>query len=284
LTVPIFKYTGRRANWQEKSAAGSNAYTEIIGSYQLIIAINDWRNMATPALNTDSKADIKQGVARWAGQMIAALVFAWVVLFLAAGRLDWTAGWVYLGMNFLTQALSAIVLLPRRPDMLAERSKVREGTKEWDRFFATAIVIFGTLAVLITAGLDARFGWSAPISSSLWEAALALAFGSQIFVLWAMATNPFFATTVRIQDERGHHVVSNGPYRLVRHPGYFGSLIYNLAIPLVLASWWTFLPALLTIVLLILRTRLEDRTLQSELPGYPAYAAAVRRRLIPGVW
>ena len=240
--------------------------------------------MATQVLKPDSRDNTKQGVLRWAGQMLVALIFAWVVLFLAAGRLDWTAGWVYLGMNFLTQALSAIVLLPRRPDMLAERSKVREGTKEWDRFYATAIVVFGTLAVLITAGLDARFGWSAPISNGIWGLALALAFGSQMFVLWAMATNPFFATTVRIQGERGHHVVSSGPYRLIRHPGYFGSLIYNLAIPLVLGSWWTFLPALLTIMLLILRTRLEDRTLQTELPGYPAYAADVRYRLIPGVW
>ena len=240
--------------------------------------------MATQVLKPDSRDNTKQGVLRWAGQMLVALIFAWVVLFLAAGRLDWTAGWVYLGMNFLTQALSAIVLLPRRPDMLAERSKVREGTKEWDRFYATAIVVFGTLAVLITAGLDARFGWSAPISNGIWGLALALAFGSQMFVLWAMATNPFFATTVRIQGERGHHVVSSGPYRLIRHPGYFGSLIYNLAIPLVLGSWWTFLPALLTIMLLILRTRLEDRTLQTELPGYPAYAADVRYRLIPGIW
>jgi protein-S-isoprenylcysteine O-methyltransferase Ste14 len=240
--------------------------------------------MATQVLKPDSRDNTKQGVLRWAGQMIVALIFAWVVLFLAAGRLDWTAGWVYLGMNFLTQALSAIVLLPRRPDMLAERSKVREGTKEWDRFYATAIVVFGTLAVLITAGLDARFGWSAPISNGLWGLALALAFGSQMFVLWAMATNPFFATTVRIQGERGHHVVSSGPYRLIRHPGYFGSLIYNLAIPLVLGSWWTFLPATLTIVLLILRTRLEDRALQAELPGYSAYAATVHHRLIPGVW
>jgi protein-S-isoprenylcysteine O-methyltransferase Ste14 len=240
--------------------------------------------MTTPVLNTDSKADIERGILRWAGQMIAALVFAWVILFLAAGRLDWTAGWVYLGMNFLTQALSAVVLLPRQPGMLAERSKVREGTKGWDRVFAPAIVVFGTLAVLVTAGLDARFGWSDPISSSLWGLALVVAFGSQMFVLWAMASNPFFATTVRIQDERGQRVVSSGPYQIVRHPGYLGSLIYNLVIPLVLGSWWTFLPALLTIVLLILRTRLEDRTLQAELPGYRAYAAAVRRRLIPGIW
>jgi protein-S-isoprenylcysteine O-methyltransferase Ste14 len=246
--------------------------------------MEDQRNMATPVSKTGSKIDIERGIMRWAGQMIAALVIAWVILFLAAGRLDWTAGWVYLGMNFLTQALSAIVLLPRRPDMLAERSKVREGTKDWDRVLAPAIVVFGTPAVLITAGLDARFGWSAPIGSSLWGLALALAFGSQMFVLWAMATNAFFATTVRIQDERGQRVVSSGPYQLVRHPGYLGSLIYNLAIPLVLGSLWTFVPALITVALLILRTRLEDRTLQAELPGYPEYKAVVRHRLIPGVW
>jgi len=113
----------------------------------------------------------------------------------AAGLRTWTAGWVYLGMNFLTQALSAIALLSRRPDMLAERSKVREGTKGWDQVLAPAIMVFGTLAVLAIAELDARFGWSAPISGGLWGAAITLAFGSQMFVLWAMAANPFFAAT-----------------------------------------------------------------------------------------
>ena len=105
-----------------------------------------------------------------------------------------------------------------------------------------------------------------------------------MFVLWAMASNPFFAATVRIQSERGQEVVSAGPYRLVRHPGYLGALVYNLAIPLVLGSLWTFIPALFTIALLVVRTALEDRTLQAELPGYAAYTAAVRRRLIPGLW
>ena len=138
--------------------------------------------------------------------------------------------------------------------------------------------------MLVTAGLDARFGWSAPIRSSVWGLGLALAFCSQMFVLRAMASNPFFALTVRLQDERGHTVVSSGPYRLFRHPGYLGSVLYNLACPLLLGSLWTFLPALLTIVLLFVRTGLEDRTLQAELPGYPEYAASTRYRLVPGVW
>ncbi len=226
----------------------------------------------------------RSGILRWASQMIAALVVFGAILFLSAGRLNWLAGWIYLGMNALTQALSGLVLIPRQPGMLEERSKVREGTKGYDRILAPAIVIFGTLAVLITAGLDARFGWSGPISYILLGIGIVLMFGSQMFVLWAMASNPFFAATVRIQADRGHQIVSTGPYRLVRHPGYAGSLIYNLAIPLVLGSWWTYLPVLIVIALLVIRTALEDRTLQNELPGYTKYAESVRCRLIPGLW
>jgi protein-S-isoprenylcysteine O-methyltransferase Ste14 len=96
-------------------------------------------------------------------------------------------------------------------------------------------------------------------------------------------TFPFFALTVRIQADRGQTVISSGPYWMVRHPGYAGSLIYNLAVPLVLASWWTFVPALITAALIIARTRLDDRMLLDELPGYRTYAANVRYRLFPGV-
>jgi protein-S-isoprenylcysteine O-methyltransferase Ste14 len=230
------------------------------------------------------KTETARGILRWAGQMIAALVIFGALLFLAAGRLDWLQGWVYLGMNALTQVLSAVVLIPHRADMLAERSKVREGTKGWDRFLAPAIAIVGTFALLVTAGLDIRNGWSGTLPSWVWWLGLAIAFASQMFVLWAMASNPFFAATVRIQDDRGHSVTTRGPYQLVRHPGYAGSLVYNLAIPLVLGSRWAFIPSLLTVALIIVRTGLEDRTLQAELPGYPAYAEETRYRLVPGVW
>jgi protein-S-isoprenylcysteine O-methyltransferase Ste14 len=238
--------------------------------------------MTTPKLETHS--DAVRGVARWAVQMLAALVIFGAILFLAAGRLDWLVGWVYLGLNALTQALSAIVLIPQQAEMLSERSQVREGTKSWDRFFTPAIVIVGTLAVLITAGLDERFGWSAPIHTGLWISGLVLAFCSQVFVLWAMASNSFFATTVRIQNDRGHEVVRTGPYGFVRHPGYLGSIIFNLTLPLVLDSGWTLIPALLTIALIVMRTGLEDHTLQDELPGYWEYAMTVRYRLFPGIW
>ena len=240
--------------------------------------------MSTDKSLTRSNTATIRGITRWAGQMIAALFIFGALLFLTAGRLDWLSGWTYLGLNFITQLLSAIVLIPRQANMLAERSQVREGTKSWDRFFTPAIIIAGTLAVLITAGLDERFGWSAPIGTGLWISGLVLAFSSQMFVLWAMAINPFFATTVRIQKDRGHKVISDGPYAFVRHPGYLGSIIYNLFIPLILDSTWTIIPAVLTIALIIARTSLEDRTLQAELPGYREYTEVVRFRLIPGIW
>ena len=168
--------------------------------------------------------------------------------------------------------------------MLADRAAAQPGTKRWDKFFAPAIAVFGSLAMFVTAGLDARFGWSKAVSPAIWLLALIIAFGSQIFVLWAMTSNPFFATTVRIQEERDHTVVNQGPYRLVRHPGYLGSVIYTAFSPLVLNSFWTFIPALLTILLLIMRIRLEDRALQDELLAYSAYAAVTRYRLFPGIW
>jgi protein-S-isoprenylcysteine O-methyltransferase Ste14 len=246
-----------------------------------MIARND-----SPVASTETspKADRRRGIARWAGQMVAALVIFGAILFLAAGRLNWAVGWAYLGLNAFTQILSAIVLVRRQGEMLAERSQVRTGTKSWDRILAPAIVIAGTLAVLITAGLDTRFGWSGSIGAGLWSAGFIIAFLSQVFVLWAMASNPFFALTVRIQNDRGQTVISSGPYRLIRHPGYAGSVIYNLVIPLALGSWWTFIPAVLTAGLIIVRTGLEDRTLQAELPDYRTYAAQVGFRLLPGIW
>jgi protein-S-isoprenylcysteine O-methyltransferase Ste14 len=240
--------------------------------------------MTTQDVKTSSQATFTRGVVRWAVQMTMALVVFGVILFAAAGRLNWINGWVFLGLNALTQVISSLVLIPRRPDMLAERSQSHEGTKSWDRFYAPAITLFGPLALILVAGLDARFGWTPPIPVAWLIVGLLLAFAFQMFVVWAMATNPFFSTTVRIQDDRGQQVVASGPYGILRHPGYAGSVGYNLVIPLVLGSLWTYIPALLTILLIFLRTRLEDRALQEELPGYREYAQKVRSRLIPGIW
>jgi protein-S-isoprenylcysteine O-methyltransferase Ste14 len=140
------------------------------------------------------------------------------------------------------------------------------------------------LARYILAGFDQRYAWTGGFPVPVQIAALAIGVLGYILVVWATARNAFFSQVVRIQSERGHMVATGGPYHYVRHPAYLGTLVYELAAPIVLASWWAFLPSLLNAILLVLRTALEDRTLQTELAGYADYARQVRYRLLPGIW
>jgi protein-S-isoprenylcysteine O-methyltransferase Ste14 len=103
-------------------------------------------------------------------------------------------------------------------------------------------------------------------------------------IWWVMATNTYLSEVVRIQEERGHRVIKDGPYQFIRHPMYFGVILAVLCVPLALGSWWSLIPAALIVILFIIRTALEDRTLQAELPEYKDYADVVRYRLFPGVW
>ena len=139
-------------------------------------------------------------------------------------------------------------------------------------------------ATLIVCGLDVRWSWSPEVGLPVHLAGLALMVLGFAIISWAMVSNPFFSGAVRIQSERGHTVASGGPYRYVRHPGYVGMILHFGSLALVLGSLWALLPALINVALFILRTALEDRTLQAELPGYREYAAQTRYRLLPGVW
>jgi len=204
-----------------------------------------------------------------------------LALFLAAGRLDWPLAWVYLGLVFIS---TLIVTRLMSTELLAERGQIREDARRWDIPLALIIARIGPLAMMVIAGLDRRFSWSAGFPVWLpWVGVAALVAGLA-FSDWAMVVNRFFSGIVRIQTERGHTVVSSGPYGWVRHPGYAGSVLCNLATPLILASWWSLIPAAVVVAVTVLRTALEDRTLQAELDGYAAYARRVRYRLVPGIW
>lgn len=240
--------------------------------------------MTQPTVETYPASTSKRGVRRWATQMTVGTVIYGAILFISAGRFNWVEGWVYLGLNILTQIISALVLISKNPDLLAERSGVGKGTKNWDRYLSVAVAVVSPLAILIIAGLNARFRSVSVYGSTVWMFGVVLAFVCQMFVLWAMKSNPFFALTVRIQVERSHNVVHSGPYALVRHPGYLGSVLFSLLCPLVLGSSWVVVPALLSCILIIIRTSLEDTVLKAELPGYMEYASQVRWRLFPGIW
>lgn len=209
-----------------------------------------------------------------------------VCLFLAAGDAGWPMGWAYSGLFIASIIGSRLATYLRSPDLLRERARFMEaeGVKAWDRVLVFLVGLVGPLAIVIVAGLDRRFGWSASVPFALQVGTLvgvALGYGVAI---WAMLENAFFSAVVRIQHERGHVVVSTGPYAIIRHPAYAGGILSSLAIPIVLDSLYALIPALAMVILLIVRTSLEDKTLHQELPGYTEYAARVKHRLVPGMW
>ena len=206
-----------------------------------------------------------------------------VALFWSAGRLDWWAGWGAIAVMFFWLAGVGLVNLRFHPDLLAERLKPPQGAKSWDKAIVS-IVRLAQLARYILAGFDLRYGWTGGFPAAVQIAALVIGLLSVALFVWSMASNRFFSQVVRIQADRGHAVATAGPYRYVRHPGYAGSILLELALGVLLASWWGLVASGICAVLLVVRTALEDRTLQAELTGYADYAGMVRYRLVPGIW
>jgi protein-S-isoprenylcysteine O-methyltransferase Ste14 len=211
--------------------------------------------------------------------LLTYLVLA-TILFLSSGDLAWAWAWAYLGVG-LGILITNMLILPA--ELIAERGRPRDNVKRWDRVL-TSIAGLPTLAVPIVAGLDQRYGWSPQLVPTIHLIGLAFfALGQGLFS-WAMASNKYFSTLVRIQMDRGHAVATGGPYRYIRHPGYAGYSVSFLAMSLALGSLWALIPAGLLACLLVLRTSLEDRTLRDELPGYKQYCEQVRYHLLPGLW
>lgn len=222
-------------------------------------------------------------IARYTIREIMGIVVMGVALFWSAGRIDWWPAWASIAVMLAWITATAIVIFRFNPDLLAERLGPRKGAKPWD----TAIMsILGLTQLVryIVAGLDQRYGWTGDFPLAAQIAALTVCVLGYALVVWATASNTFFSQIVRIQSERGHAVVTGGPYHYVRHPAYVGAILYELAVPVLLASWWALIASGLNAILLILRTALEDRTLQAELTGYADYARQVRHRLLPGIW
>lgn len=236
-------------------------------------------------MSTTRDSEVAHGVNRWLTKSAVGLLIVPAALFISSGRLDWVMGWVFFGVFLTFQALTALILIPRSPDLIAERSKLQRGSKTWDVVLASFAISWIPIAKWIVAGLDVRHGWSPHLPLSLQLIALVIMLlGYHGLNIWAMASNAFYSATVRIQEERGHTVATGGPYRYVRHPGYLGAIAFQLASPILLGSLWAFIPAALSALLLMARTALEDRTLLRELDGYREYAGRVRHRLLPGIW
>lgn len=218
-------------------------------------------------------------------------IIAASLLFVVAGRLNWPMGWAYAGLSVAGVVASCLVI---GPELLAERSGIGKGATASDVLLALVMARLGPAAISVTAGLNLRLAPATMLGGMPGGAfgqthwiqwlGIAMILVSYAFVLWAMATNRFFSGVMHIQSERGHVVVTHGPYAIVRHPGYAGSILNCAGAPMMLGSPWAAIPATFTAAAIVARTAMEDRALQAQLPGYAAYARRVRHRLVPGVW
>ena len=205
------------------------------------------------------------------------------IIFISAGRIAYWQGWVYVGIGLIMFILNYTVLRID-PELLNERSKPAKDTRKWDRTIL-GLSFLVTLSMYIIAGLDSgRYHWSPDFHRSLYLLGCILTALGQLLFLISQKQNKFFSSTVRIQADRGHTVCETGLYRMVRHPAYLGLIIQAAGFPLLFGSLWSIIPIGLLIILLIIRTILEDKTLLNELKGYRVYAEKTRYRIIPRIW
>lgn len=213
-------------------------------------------------------------------------IFIAGLVFLGAGTLDWAWAWVFAVVYFICWGVLSVALWHYNPELLAARGKRASqltGTKSWDWVLLTLYTLV-FLGQPFVAGLDFRYGWSSPPAPIIYIFGNLLMLAAYVLLAWAMLANRNFEATVRIQNDRGHTVATSGPYRSVRHPGYVAVILSFVALPIALGTWSALIPGMIGIVVFVIRTALEDRTLQAELPGYADYARETRYRLLPGVW
>lgn len=227
-------------------------------------------------MQVDWKALVTQSLVLLAGLLLA--------LFLPAGTLTWLAGWIYL-VSFFGFFLGVNAWLIRHnPALLQERMRLsRPDQQGWDKLLFPLLLIL-PFVWLIFISLDAvRFHWS-PVPVWLQGIGLMVLLGSFYLFFLTFRENTYLSTVVRIQEERGHSVISTGPYHYVRHPMYAGFLLFMIGTPLLLGSGYGVLLGLAFMILIGRRAVLEERTLQKELRGYAVYMAKVKHRIIPYIW
>ena len=222
---------------------------------------------------------------QWIRLVVAYLLIP-VILLICGGDIGWWQAWFYSLLIVAVGIGGRIWAEQRHPGLMAERQNIEnvQNAKSWDKVLAPLMAVSIGFPMVIVAGLDHRYNWSPEFPLWLIVIGFILISFGYAFATWALAENKFFSSVVRIQTERGHVVCDTGPYRFVRHPGYTGNILPLFGIVLALGSVWTLIPAAVASIITLIRTVLEDRTLQEELPGYRDYVRRVRYRLIPGIY
>lgn len=194
--------------------------------------------------------------------------------------------WIFIGIHVTFTLVSRLIVLRSNPETLVERGRAMqaEDVAAGDRFMVVIVGLIGPVVIWTIAGLDDRFGWSPDLSFLAQGIALLGVVLGYFLGTWAMVANAFFSSVSRIQEDRDQSVITGGPYRIVRHPGYAGGVVSSIAIPLMLGSFWALIPAGIALIFLVIRTKNEDKMLMEELPGYRDFAQQTRYRLVHGIW
>jgi protein-S-isoprenylcysteine O-methyltransferase Ste14 len=234
----------------------------------------------------DSKKEAQTASVRQWTRLVVMYLLIPLILFVCGGDLGWWQAWIYALLIVASGIGGRIWVEQRHPGLMTERQNREKikSAKAWDKVLAPLMALSLVFPMVIVAGLDHRFGWSNPFP--LWTIVIGFILISvgYSFATWAFAENRFFSSVVRIQTDREHAVCDSGPYRILRHPGYAGNILPLLGIVLALCSVWALIPAVFALIITVIRTVLEDKTLQEELPGYSDYARRVHYRLIPGIY
>lgn len=210
-------------------------------------------------------------------------IFFFAVIFISAGKLNYWQGIIYVAIGFIMFLLNYTVFRVS-DELLKERSKPGVNTKKWDKIIL-GFSLLCTISMYVVAGLDSgRYNWSPLFNKYLYVLGVVLTISGQLLFLFAQSQNSFFSSTVRIQTDREHVVCDKGLYKMVRHPAYLGSIIQAIGFPLIFGSIWSIIPIIVLIILLIIRTHLEDKTLKKELKGYIEYSEKTKYKMFPYVW
>ena len=235
-------------------------------------------------INIRNKNRLNKSGKRYIVATFILLFFQALLLFISSGKIYILRFWIFIIVNFIYLIFATILLYKINPELINQRGSIKPDTKLWDQFLMRAHNIVLIFILPIVVGLDVgRFQWSY-LNYYYLVLGYLLYIISNILVNWAMIVNPHFEATVRIQKDREHKVITSGPYKLIRHPGYLGGIVWAIGVPMILGSIYGFIPSLVGIIIFIIRTGLEDKTLLNELEGYAEYSKKVKYRLIPGIW
>ena len=220
---------------------------------------------------------------RYLLRQITFVTISVALMYLLAGRLDWLGGWLVTAIQMGSLAAQWRIVGRRPPDLLLERSGLGEDVERSDIPLAVGMA-YGPFVAMLIAGLEVRLQGLPEATLLVTIAGVALAVVGIAVTVSAMLANRYFGPVVRIQSDRGHEVATDGPYAVVRHPGYVGAILFYVGLPAVLGSWWSVPIMALLIAVTVVRTAREDRFLRAHLDGYEAYADRVRWRLVPRIW